>query len=117
MTATDWNTDIYAQAALEDRSAHRQRVNIPATLRPSGGNGFQTVVHDLSLAGFCANALQRMSPGNRCWLKLPGTEGLQAEVVWWDAGRVGCAFANLLSPIVHDTILARYRGNGVFRPI
>lgn len=117
MTATDWNTDIYAQAALEDRSAQRQRVNIPATLRPSGGQGFQTVVLDLALGGFCANALQRMSPGDRCWLKLPGTPGLQAEVVWWDAGRVGCAFANLLSPIVHDTILARYRGDGAFKRI
>jgi hypothetical protein len=56
-----------------------------------------------------------MHPGNRCWLTLPGMEALQAEVVWWESGRVGCAFANLLSPIVHDNILARYRGDGVFR--
>lgn len=115
MTTTDWNTNIYGQAALEDRSAPRQRVNIPATLRPSGGKGFQTVVLDLSLGGFCANALQRLHPGNRCWLTLPGMEALQAEVIWWDSGRVGCAFANLLSPIVHDNILARSRGDGVFR--
>lgn len=115
MSATDWNTDIYAQAALEDRSAHRLRANIPAMLRPSGAPGFQTVVLDLSLGGFCANALQRMDAGNRCWLTLSGMESLQAEVVWWDAGRVGCAFSNLISPIVHDNILARYRGDGVFR--
>lgn len=117
MTATDWNTDIYAQAALEDRSANRQRVNIPATLRPSGSPGFQTVILDLGLGGFCANALQRLAPGNRCWLTLPGMQSLQAEVVWWDAGRVGCAFANLLSPMVHDNILARYRGDGPLRRV
>jgi PilZ domain len=117
MNATDWNTEVYGQAALEDRSAARQRVNLPATLRPSGSRSFQTVVIDLSLSGFCANALQRLHPGNRCWLTLPGLESLQADVVWWDAGRVGCAFANLLSPIVHDNLVARYRGNGVFRRI
>jgi hypothetical protein len=29
----------------------------------------------------------------------------------------GCAFTQLLSPIVHDNILARYRGDGMFRNI
>ncbi|HQS97508.1 MAG: pilus assembly protein PilZ [Novosphingobium sp. 16-62-11] len=99
MSATDWNTEVYGQAALEDRSAARLRVNIPATLRPSGERSFKTVVVDLSLGGFCANALQPMRPGNRCWLTLPGMESLQADVVWWDAGRVGCAFANLLRAV------------------
>lgn len=116
-TNSDWNTGAYSQAALEDRCAPRQRVNIPANLRPSGGRGFQTVVSDLSLGGFCANSLQRMYPGNRCWLTLPGIEPLQADVVWWDGGRVGCAFAQLLSPIVLDNILVRFRGDGVFRRI
>ena len=27
----------------------------------------------------------------------------------------GCAFAQLLSPIVHDNILTRYRGEGVYK--
>jgi hypothetical protein len=27
----------------------------------------------------------------------------------------GCAFSSLLSPIVHDNILARYRGDGTLR--
>jgi hypothetical protein len=26
----------------------------------------------------------------------------------------GCAFSQLLSPIVHDNVLARYRGDGTF---
>ena len=42
---------------------------------------------------------------------------LQADVIWWDSGRVGCAFDVLLSPIVHDNILLRYRGDSAFRRI
>jgi hypothetical protein len=53
-----------------------------------------------------------MHVGAVCWLTLPGLEALQAEVVWWENNLVGCAFSNLLSPIVHDNILARYRGDG-----
>jgi len=28
---------------------------------------------------------------------------------------VGCAFSELLSPIVHESILARYSGDGAYR--
>lgn len=116
-TNTEWNVGTYGQAAFEDRCAPRQRVNIPAVLRPSGERGFNTVVVDLALAGFCANSVHRMYPGNRCWLSLPNMESLLAEVVWWDSGRVGCAFDKLLSPIIHDNILVRFRCDGVFRNV
>jgi PilZ domain len=109
--------DSYATAAQEDRSAPRTRISIPATLRPSGSKGYQTVVHDLSLSGFSAMAINRMHVGTICWLVIPGLESQQAEVIWWDNGMVGCAFQQLLSPIVHDNLLARYRGPGVFRNI
>lgn len=116
-TNTEWNVGSYGQSAFEDRCAPRQRVHIPAVLRPSGERGFNTVVVDLALAGFCANAVHRMYAGNRCWLSLPNMEALLAEVVWWDSGRVGCAFDKLLSPIIHDNILVRFRGDGVFRNV
>lgn len=109
--------DPYFSAAQEDRSAPRTRVAIPATLRISGGRGFQTVVHDLSLSGFCAAAVNRMIPGTVCWLTLPGIELLQSEVVWWDNSLAGCAFDKLLSPIVHDNILSRWASNTSFRPV
>jgi len=105
----------YFAAAQEDRCAPRTRISIPATLRVSGARGFQTVVHDLSLSGFCAAAVSRLHPGTVCWLTLPGLESLQAEVVWWDNSLIGCAFDNLLSPIVHDNILTRWRGDVTFR--
>jgi hypothetical protein len=107
----------YYLATQEDRCAPRSKVNIPASLRPSGAKSFHTVVHDLSLGGFSATSLNRMHVGAVCWLTLPGLEALQAEVVWWERGLVGCAFANLLSPIIHDNILSRYKGHGVFRPV
>lgn len=107
----------YDLIAQEDRCAPRIRVNIPAMLRPSGNRSFHSVVNDLSLGGFSATAINRMHVGAICWLTLPGLESLQAEVAWWSGGQVGCAFANLLSPIIHDNILARYRGDGVFRAV
>ncbi len=103
---TDKNT--YDLAAQEDRCAPRTKLTIPATLRASGGRAFQSVVHDLSISGFSAASINRMHEGQVCWLTLPGLEALQSEVVWWDNCIVGCAFSELLSPIVHDNILQRY---------
>jgi len=105
----------YAIAAQEDRSAPRTKLAIPAQFRQSGGRAFQTVIHDLSLSGFSATAVNRLLPGTVCWLTLPGLESLQAEVIWWDKSLCGCAFQKLLNPIVHDNILARYMGDGTYR--
>ena len=102
----------YHIAAQEDRCAPRTKLTIPGQLRASGGRAFQTVVHDLSLSGFSAAAINRMHEGQMCWLTLPGLESLQAQVVWWEGCQVGCAFTDLLSPIVHDNIIARYGGSG-----
>ncbi|MBS0482801.1 MAG: PilZ domain-containing protein [Proteobacteria bacterium] len=111
------NRDTYFVASQEDRSAPRTRISIPATLRVSGSRGFQTVIHDLSLSGFCGAAVNRLLPGTVCWLTLPGLEALQSEVIWWDNSLVGCAFNRLLNPIVHNNILTRWRGDSAFRHI
>ena len=111
------NSDPYRAAAQEDRCSPRTRLTIPATLRASGGRAFQSVVHDLSISGFSAASINRMHEGQMCWLTLPGLESLQAEVVWWDNCIVGCAFSELLSPIVHDNSLQRYSNVGVYRQV
>jgi PilZ domain len=100
--------DRYTVAAQEDRCAPRTRLEIPASLRPSGDKGFATTVHDLSLGGFSCEALSRLRPGALCWLTLPGLAALQAEVIWNHGGMVGCAFANLLNPAVFESIVTRY---------
>jgi hypothetical protein len=105
----------YEIAAQEDRSAHRTRLSIAAQLRQSGGRPFQTVVNDLSLSGFSAAAVSRLHIGTMCWLTLPGLEALQAEVIWWEDSICGCAFAQLLNPIIHDDVLARHGGDRAYR--
>lgn len=105
----------YEVAAQEDRCAPRTRLSIPAAFRPSGGRSYQTIVHDLSLGGFCSSAVNRLQPGTICWLTLPGLESLQSEVIWWNNSLVGCAFKTLLSPIIHDNVLARWQPETIFR--
>ena len=112
---TNTTQGTYQVAAQEDRCGARTRLTIPGQLRASGGRAFQTVVQDLSISGFSAAAINRMHEGQLCWLTLPGLESLQAQVVWWENCTVGCAFTELLSPIVHDNIIARYTGEGVYR--
>lgn len=109
--------DRYSYAAQEDRCAPRTRLSIPGQLRPSGSKGFQTVVQDLSISGFSAMSINRLHVGGLVWLTLPGLESLEAEIVWWNNSQVGCAFARLLNPIVHDNLVARWRGDGVYRAI
>ncbi len=98
----------YSLAALEDRSAPRYKFEIGAQLRPSGITGFSVIVTNLSLSGFACDAVTGMAIGSRCWITLPGLAPLQAEVVRNDGLTVGCAFSNLLSPIVMDVIIARH---------
>ena len=102
--------DRYEIAAQEDRSAPRVDLHIPAQLRISGQNKFPTVVSDLSLGGFCAVAIGRIHPGTVCWLTLPGLEAMMAEVIWWEGSKVGCAFNQLLGPIVYDNLMERWQG-------
>lgn len=111
MTLTN-RTDPYHRAAQEDRCGQRVRITIPARLRVSCARPVETMVNDLSLSGFSAVAIHRMHPGSICWLTLPGLESLQAEVVWWEDNLCGCAFVDLLSPIVLDNILARFKDGG-----
>ena len=101
--------DRYSSAAQEDRSAPRTKLTIPAQFRASGGRAFHTVVQDLSLSGYCASSVTRLHPGTICWLTLPGLQSLQGRVIWWESNLLGCAFDDLLSPIVHDNLLQRFR--------
>lgn len=116
MSAIHGSHNRYEIAAQEDRCAPRTRISIPASLRASGSKGFQTAVHDLSLSGFSAMAVNRLHPGTICWLSLPGLESMQARVVWWENSLVGCAFNTLLSPIILESILDRWQSNGMHAP-
>ncbi len=98
----------YAEAALEDRSAPRIKLRIPAMLRPSGFKGFSVIVKDLSLSGFAAEALTGMKAGTRVFITMPGLSALEAEIAWNDGTMIGCSFQNLLNQAVLSSILCRY---------
>jgi hypothetical protein len=98
----------YAIASLEDRSAPRRKIRIPASLRQSGSPGFSVMIKDLSLSGFAAEALTGMKPGTRIWIAIPSLAPLQAEVAWNDGVMIGCSFSTLLNQAVLDAVLNHY---------
>lgn len=102
----------YADAAFEDRCVRRFEVTMPARLRPAGQHGFSVLVRDISVAGFSVEAVTAMPRGARCWLMLPGLSGLQSEVSWNRKGQLGCAFADLMSPIVLEHLVRRFKAKG-----
>ena len=115
---TTWNDarfgpGSYEYASQEDRSAQRVPVHISASLRPAGARAFSTIVRDLSLGGFTATASARLDAHNFCWLTIPGFAPMQAEVIWWDAGLAGAAFARLITQDQFDAIVAHHRGTGL----
>ncbi len=107
---------LYASAAQEDRSAPRKRASIPASLRPSGSKSVQTVLRDISLSGFSATSIKRLHPDTIVWLTLPGLEAMQARVIWWNNNMVGCAFEQLMSPIIFENLIARWYDTATYQP-
>ncbi len=99
----------YADVAHEDRCVRRFEITIPARLRPSGQHSFSVLVRDISVAGFSVEAVTAMPRGSLCWLMLPGLGSLQSEVSWNHRGRLGCAFADLMSPIVLEHLVRRFK--------
>jgi PilZ domain len=99
----------YAIASEEDRCSTREKVEIPASLRPSGSTGFAVIVKNLSVAGFSAEALTGMKPGSRIFVTLPGLAAQQAEIVWNDGTLIGCSFHDLLNTAVYESLVRRYR--------
>ncbi len=98
----------YLAVSQEDRCAPRLKLRIPATLRASGGQAFNIMVTDLSIAGFACEAVSGMNKGSICWLTLPSMTGLEAEVEWNTGQYIGSSFRTLLNGAVLDYIIARH---------
>jgi hypothetical protein len=65
-------------------------------------------VFDISISGFSCEAVTSLRAGAICWVTFPGLTSLQAEIIWNDGIRVGCAMSNLLGQAVLDRLVARY---------
>ena len=98
----------YEYATQEDRSAQRTRIAIPGYLRAVGSRRLVTTTRDISRSGYAAVAMTRMEPGTKCWLSLPDTPPLEAQVVWWEGGIVGCAFTQMLSTADLEQLIGRW---------
>ena len=103
---------LYQSASQEDRCGVRIPMRLAAKLRASGSPGFEVTVYDLSISGFCCDAVTGMRPDALCWVTLPGLSSLQAKVIWNDGSRVGCAFDHLMNVAVLDRIVAVHGGQG-----
>lgn len=101
----------YTFAEQEQRRAERKRITISATLCPAKGRRFKTVLKDLSLTGFSASAMAAIPVDTMCLLSIPGREPMQARVVWWRSGLVGCAFAVPMGRVAYDAVLERWAQN------
>ena len=93
---------------LGGRRALRKRLSIPVTLEPLGSKRVKTMLRDLSVSGFSASAQIPISAETICWLTLPGREPMEARVVWWKAGVVGCAFVEPIGLVSYNAILVRW---------
>jgi hypothetical protein len=98
----------YQTAAQEDRSGPRSKVQMRAALRGSGSPSFPIEIFDLSISGFSCEAVTSLRAGAICWVTFPGLTSLQAEVIWNDGIRVGCALSNLLAQPVLDRLIGRF---------
>lgn len=90
----------------EDRCAPRIKVTIPARLRLPARAASAVMVRDISTAGVQCDYASGLTAGTRCWIKLPGLESIEAEVMWNDGSRMGLAFNRLLSEAVVAMIIA-----------
>ena len=105
---TEWVAPDAADT-IENRRAPRIRVSIPATIRTTNGRPVNTIVRDISVGGFCAASVYRLQPDTRLWLTLPGLAAQPGQVIWWNASLVGCAFTDVISPIILESLIERWR--------
>ncbi len=64
-------------------------------------------VLDISRTGARIHSLSPLRSGHVVWLRLPGLEAIQANVVWTRQFEAGCEFVRPLHPAVFE-IIARH---------
>ena len=90
----------------EGRRAERRVVNLAARLRDPGASVSDIEVLNLSTDGFMAHAGIVLETGAQVWLKLPGLEPQNSEVVWVEDGKAGFKFSSPLHPATLELVVA-----------
>lgn len=93
----------------EGRKAERRVVNLAARLRDPGASVADIEVQNLSTDGFMAHSEGALEVGATVWLKLPGLEPQNCEVIWVEDGKAGFQFASPLHPATLELLVAAGR--------
>lgn len=92
------------------RSAERQTINQPSTLRDERARASDVYVRDLSETGFSVATDCRLELGSTVTIGLPGRGRADARVVRQVAGGYGCEFVEALG---RAEIMQTFRGGTV----
>lgn len=94
------------------RSAERQTINQPSTLRDERAHASDVYVRDLSETGFSVATDSRLEIGSLVTIGLPGRGRADARVVRQVAGGYGCEFVEALG---RADIMQTFRGGTVIQ--
>ena len=92
------------------RSAERQAINQPSTLRDERARAADVYVRDLSETGFSVATDSRLEIGSVVTIGLPGRGRAEARVVRQVAGGYGCEFVEALG---RAEVMQTFRGGTV----
>jgi hypothetical protein len=90
-----------ANFRLGTRAARRVEVKAPIQAR-WGENRYIVEIEDLYTSGARMRTSRSLPKGAVIWLRLPGLEALQAEVMWTHSFTFGCRF---IQPL-HESVFA-----------
>jgi len=95
-----------------DQPRRVQRVPITAeiALRRSFDTRYRVNLLDFSPAGCRVELVERVLPGARLWISLPGIETIEAKACWVDDFVAGVEFVTPLHASVFDLLIARMGG-------
>ena len=99
------NAQLAILPLIEGRSAERRIVNLAARLREPGTRLVEAEVRDLSTDGFMAETDLVLEPGAIVWLKLPGLEPQNSQVVWAEDGKTGFQFTTPVHPATLELVV------------
>lgn len=93
--------------AVQPRRAERVSIAAGISLRRSFEIRYAVQILDLSPHGCRVELVERVRPGDRLWISLPGIETLEATTRWVEDFVAGVEFVHPLHPSVFDMLAAR----------
>ncbi len=96
--------------ADQPRRAQRVPITAEIALRRSFDTRYRVNLLDLSPKGCRVELVERVLPGARLWISLPGIKTIEARACWVDNFVAGVEFIIPLHASVFDMLVARMGG-------